>query len=214
MLINDPKPIRPSSPSFVNLILHPSTHHLSLPLPLSTTPSLPRRPLPALLDAGNILRLRKPMLDSQHSFHNSLSSQMAIKSEEPREKKPRIRHSEPQLAALNALYEENEHPTLEERAALATSLNMYVLAVAFTPCRLNSTMSHPCLCHSTLLGSQKLSMLGLLISVRPLKRNQEASTLAPPLLRRPLSSTNSTTTTTTKASLLFPVPGYLLPMAS
>ena len=45
---------------------------------------------------------------------------------EPREKKPRIRHSEAQLVALNDLYDENEHPSLEERAALADRLGMCV----------------------------------------------------------------------------------------
>ena len=52
---------------------------------------------------------------------------MPIKADEPRDKKPRIRHTEAQLAALNDLYEENEHPSLEERAALAERLGMYVL---------------------------------------------------------------------------------------
>lgn len=51
---------------------------------------------------------------------------MPVKSEEPRDpfKKPRVRHTEAQLAALNDLYEANEHPPLEERAALAEDLAM------------------------------------------------------------------------------------------
>ncbi|KAJ2985693.1 hypothetical protein NUW54_g10066 [Trametes sanguinea] len=43
------------------------------------------------------------------------------------QKKPRHRHSATQLAALNELYEKNEHPSLEERTALAQRLGMYVL---------------------------------------------------------------------------------------
>ncbi|KAL1951340.1 hypothetical protein VTO73DRAFT_489 [Trametes versicolor] len=39
-------------------------------------------------------------------------------------KKPRHRHSASQLAALNALYEKNEHPPLEDRTALAHRLGM------------------------------------------------------------------------------------------
>lgn len=49
---------------------------------------------------------------------------MPVKPEEPKDKKPRIRHSEAQLAALNELYEANEHPSLEERADLADRLQM------------------------------------------------------------------------------------------
>ncbi|OSD03338.1 homeobox-domain-containing protein, partial [Trametes coccinea BRFM310] len=40
------------------------------------------------------------------------------------QKKPRHRHSATQLAALNELYEKNEHPSLEERTALAQRLGM------------------------------------------------------------------------------------------
>lgn len=41
-------------------------------------------------------------------------------------KKPRHRHSAFQLAALNELYDKNEHPPLDERTALAERLGMYV----------------------------------------------------------------------------------------
>ncbi|KAI0673747.1 hypothetical protein C8Q78DRAFT_968884 [Trametes maxima] len=40
------------------------------------------------------------------------------------QKKPRHRHSASQLAALNELYEKNEHPSLEDRTALAQRLGM------------------------------------------------------------------------------------------
>ena len=46
------------------------------------------------------------------------------KTDQP--KKPRHRHAPHQLAALNELYERTEHPTLEQRTALAEKLGMYV----------------------------------------------------------------------------------------
>ena len=39
-------------------------------------------------------------------------------------KKPRHRHSPSQLAALNELYEKNEHPSLDDRTELAEKLGM------------------------------------------------------------------------------------------
>lgn len=44
-----------------------------------------------------------------------------------RQKKPRHRHSAFQLAALNQLYERNEHPSLEDRTNLAEKIGMYVV---------------------------------------------------------------------------------------
>ncbi|KAJ7150224.1 hypothetical protein C8R46DRAFT_499609 [Mycena filopes] len=44
-------------------------------------------------------------------------------------KKPRHRHSAVQLAALNNLYEQNEHPTLGQRTALAQSLGLETKSV-------------------------------------------------------------------------------------
>ncbi|KAH8099745.1 homeobox-domain-containing protein [Cristinia sonorae] len=44
-------------------------------------------------------------------------------------KKPRHRHSAFQLAALNELYDKNEHPPLDERTALADKLGMEVKTV-------------------------------------------------------------------------------------
>ncbi|TDL28142.1 hypothetical protein BD410DRAFT_835381 [Rickenella mellea] len=44
-----------------------------------------------------------------------------------KEKKPRVRHTDAQLAALNDLYDDDEHPSLEARAALAENLNMWAL---------------------------------------------------------------------------------------
>jgi Homeodomain len=42
-----------------------------------------------------------------------------------RQKKPRHRHSAYQLAALNQLYERNEHPSLDDRTNLAEKIGMY-----------------------------------------------------------------------------------------
>lgn len=44
-----------------------------------------------------------------------------------RQKKPRHRHSAFQLAALNHLYERNEHPSLDDRTTLAEKIGMYVI---------------------------------------------------------------------------------------
>ncbi|EPQ60299.1 homeobox-domain-containing protein [Gloeophyllum trabeum ATCC 11539] len=45
------------------------------------------------------------------------------------QKKPRHRHSAVQLAALNELYDKNEHPSLEDRTSLAKRLGMEVKTV-------------------------------------------------------------------------------------
>ena len=47
----------------------------------------------------------------------------------PYDRKPRMRHSDVQLAALNDLYDQDEHPSLDERALLADRLGMYVLSI-------------------------------------------------------------------------------------
>jgi Homeodomain len=48
-------------------------------------------------------------------------------SPKERPKKPRHRHSTFQLAALNELYERNEHPSLDDRTSLAEKLEMCAL---------------------------------------------------------------------------------------
>jgi hypothetical protein len=45
-------------------------------------------------------------------------------SPKERQKKPRHRHSAFQLAALNQLYERNEHPSLDDRTNLAEEIGM------------------------------------------------------------------------------------------
>jgi hypothetical protein len=50
-----------------------------------------------------------------------------------RQKKPRHRHSASQLAALNQLYERNEHPSLEDRTNLAEKIGMYAVLTPSLP---------------------------------------------------------------------------------
>ncbi|KAF9015741.1 hypothetical protein BDQ17DRAFT_1418780 [Cyathus striatus] len=56
----------------------------------------------------------------------SLSSSSSPAPQIPPSKKPRHRHSPAQLAALNELFDKNEHPPLEQRTALAERLGMCV----------------------------------------------------------------------------------------
>ncbi|OBZ79671.1 hypothetical protein A0H81_01288 [Grifola frondosa] len=62
------------------------------------------------------------------------SSSPQERKEQP--KKPRHRHSAFQLAALNELYDKNEHPSLEERTSLAERLGMYVMRLFLSLTRL------------------------------------------------------------------------------
>ncbi len=63
----------------------------------------------------------EPQFPAIHNLHPSLQSSA------PQNKKPRHRHSPHQLAALNDLFDRNEHPPLEQRTALADRLGMYAL---------------------------------------------------------------------------------------
>ena len=83
-------------------------------------------------------------------------------------KKPRHRHSPPQLAALNELFDQNEHPPLEQRTALAERLGMYVRNVM-----LISVLCHP----SAILGRQRPSMPGFKIKGRLPRRGSEEEVL-------------------------------------
>ena len=68
------------------------------------------------------------LLDDWPAVHLS-SSSPAAGIQPPaglQQKKPRHRHSPEQLAALNSLFDRNEHPPLEARAALAERLGMFV----------------------------------------------------------------------------------------
>ncbi|KAF8899208.1 hypothetical protein BD779DRAFT_1666920 [Infundibulicybe gibba] len=58
-----------------------------------------------------------PILPPQNDIHD-----LDIQKDRP--KKPRHRHSPAQLAALNDLYDKNEHPPLDQRASLAERLGM------------------------------------------------------------------------------------------
>ena len=56
-----------------------------------------------------------------------------------RQKKPRHRHSAFQLAALNQLYERNEHPSLDDRTNLAEKIGMYAI---FAPSVFPLSLTH------------------------------------------------------------------------
>ena len=62
--------------------------------------------------------------DESPAASSKLPSGHHLKADQP--KKPRHRHAPHQLAALNELYDKTEHPSLEERTALAELLGMYV----------------------------------------------------------------------------------------
>jgi len=53
-----------------------------------------------------------------------MSTANHLQADQDRLKKPRHRHSPTQLAALNELYDRNEHPALDLRSALAERLGM------------------------------------------------------------------------------------------
>ncbi|KAJ7805171.1 homeodomain transcription factor [Mycena olivaceomarginata] len=59
----------------------------------------------------------------------SLTLMPPMKASLDKVKKPRHRHSAIQLAALNALYEETEHPSLAQRTSLAQSLGLETKSV-------------------------------------------------------------------------------------
>ena len=60
------------------------------------------------------LSLKDPQRLPSSSYHDT----------KDKPKKPRHRHSAHQLAALNDLYDKDEHPPLEERTSLAQRLGM------------------------------------------------------------------------------------------
>jgi hypothetical protein len=75
------------------------------------------------------------LIDSPFDQHHSLLLPSSS-TDKPSSKKPRHRHTQPQLAALNKLYDKSEHPSLEERSSLADALGMYVLSSLLS-------LSHP-----------------------------------------------------------------------
>lgn len=64
----------------------------------------------------------EPAHPKDHFHPRSASSSSQDPKDKP--KKPRHRHSAFQLAALNELYDRDEHPPLEERTSLAERLGM------------------------------------------------------------------------------------------
>jgi len=73
-------------------------------------------------DQSNISTLVAPQDDEKphKKVHDSDNTDKGTSSG----KKPRHRHSPTQLAALNELYEKNEHPSLDDRNELAEKLGM------------------------------------------------------------------------------------------
>lgn len=67
-------------------------------------------------------------LKEHHRLHQQPASSL-YHDPKDKPKKPRHRHSAFQLAALNELYEKDEHPPLEERTSLAERLGMEVKTV-------------------------------------------------------------------------------------
>ncbi|KIY46303.1 homeobox-domain-containing protein [Fistulina hepatica ATCC 64428] len=67
---------------------------------------------------------RKPRTD----FDDQLDARLSAPSAAPA-KKPRHRHSPAQIAALNELYEKNDHPELKARTELAEQIGMQVKTV-------------------------------------------------------------------------------------
>ena len=61
---------------------------------------------------------------SPATANEKLNGSASADHQKDKPKKPRHRHSAYQLAALNELYDKNEHPPLEERTALAERLSM------------------------------------------------------------------------------------------
>lgn len=97
-----------SSPS---LSLQKSTHHRSAPSPPPyTTP----------YDGDD----DRPSVDEKSSGRKSDKPHDPDNPDKTSSKKPRHRHSPVQLAALNELFDRNEHPSLEERTELAERLRM------------------------------------------------------------------------------------------
>ncbi|KAH7916381.1 hypothetical protein BJ138DRAFT_1108749 [Hygrophoropsis aurantiaca] len=99
----------------------------SLPSPHSSPKSKHRKALvfPEDLQGDNELIPHISSLDDGKTSAKSDKSQdtdSADKSSAP--KKPRHRHSPAQLAALNELFDKNEHPSLDDRSELAEKLGM------------------------------------------------------------------------------------------
>lgn len=61
------------------------------------------------------------------------SSSLPDIDSKPSQKKPRHRHSPAQLAALNVLFDQDDHPPLELRSALAKRLGMQVPLIPNSP---------------------------------------------------------------------------------
>ena len=88
-----------------------STHHRSAPSPA---------PYTSTYDGDD----DRPSVDEKPSTRRSDKHNDPDNPDKASSKKPRHRHSPVQLAALNELFDRNEHPSLEERTELAEKLGM------------------------------------------------------------------------------------------
>ena len=66
----------------------------------------------------------RPSIDEKPSARRSDKHNDPDNPDKTSDKKPRHHHSPVQLAALNELFDRNEHPSLEERTELAEKLGM------------------------------------------------------------------------------------------
>lgn len=88
-----------------------SVHHKSAPSP---------SPYSTLYDGDD----DRPSVEAKPSGRRSDRHHDADNPDKATSKKPRHRHSPGQLAALNELFDRNEHPSLDERTELAERLGM------------------------------------------------------------------------------------------
>ena len=114
-------------------------------------------PFPSLCPSSSSSSSLITMDPSFSSWSTEPNDQDSLKE---RSKKPRHRHSAFQLAALNELYERNEHPSLDDRTTLAEKLGMYAL--------LSTHFCYPIRPHAmSNIGKQRQSMLGFRINALP-----------------------------------------------
>lgn len=85
---------------------------------IRSAPSPPR--FPTTYDGDD----DRPSVDEKPSARRSDKHHDPDNPDKSSSKKPRHRHSPVQLAALNELFDRNEHPSLDERTELAEKLGM------------------------------------------------------------------------------------------
>lgn len=162
------------------------------PVPPSNTP--PSSPPPAMMPSYHHSWTDSPpsvsaSLKEPHRLHQQPSSS-AYHDSKDKPKKPRHRHSAYQLAALNELYDKDEHPPLEERTSLAERLGMSVSLSVLLLCRNGRLMSS--LCWPT--GRSRPSMPGSRTSGPP-QRSVQTSPPPPQRARARAAESHQTVST-------------------